>query len=162
MLQIRTVSLRSFSIYSKRWTVARVLHCIQSCWSTILWYLFPDTAVIFYRKTSSAQVRRSSAIFWRYNKQSPFLVHGNFCFCRLAGNVMTLKFLSDASVTAGGFQLKYQAIDASQVPRNYTGYFNWVQGVGRGHTELLFMCVEFFSAYFIRKVKKMSMIAHLW
>ncbi|KAJ7345758.1 hypothetical protein JRQ81_001708 [Phrynocephalus forsythii] len=27
------------------------------------------------------------------------------------GNVMTLKFLSDASVTAGGFQLKYTAID---------------------------------------------------
>ncbi|XP_068936286.1 tumor necrosis factor-inducible gene 6 protein [Petaurus breviceps papuanus] len=27
------------------------------------------------------------------------------------GNVMTLKFLSDASVTAGGFQLKYAAVD---------------------------------------------------
>uniref|UniRef100_A0A8D0GDW2 TNF alpha induced protein 6 n=1 Tax=Sphenodon punctatus TaxID=8508 RepID=A0A8D0GDW2_SPHPU len=29
------------------------------------------------------------------------------------GNVMTLKFLSDASVTAGGFQIKYVAFDAS-------------------------------------------------
>ncbi|XP_075886809.1 tumor necrosis factor-inducible gene 6 protein [Nelusetta ayraudi] len=40
------------------------------------------------------------------------------------GNVMTLKFLSDASVTAGGFQLKYSAIDASEVPQNHTRYFN--------------------------------------
>ncbi|XP_028992661.1 tumor necrosis factor-inducible gene 6 protein [Betta splendens] len=30
------------------------------------------------------------------------------------GNVMTLKFLSDASVTAGGFQLQYTALNASK------------------------------------------------
>uniref|UniRef100_A0AAQ6IL63 Tumor necrosis factor, alpha-induced protein 6 n=1 Tax=Anabas testudineus TaxID=64144 RepID=A0AAQ6IL63_ANATE len=29
------------------------------------------------------------------------------------GNVMTLKFLSDASITAGGFQLQYTAVNAS-------------------------------------------------
>lgn len=43
----------------------------------------------------------------------------------LTGNVMTLKFISDASVTAGGFQLKYNAIDASKLPQNYSHYFNW-------------------------------------
>ncbi|XP_038607493.1 tumor necrosis factor-inducible gene 6 protein isoform X2 [Tachyglossus aculeatus] len=32
------------------------------------------------------------------------------------GNVMTLKFLSDASVTAGGFQLKYVAVDPVTKP----------------------------------------------
>ena len=29
-----------------------------------------------------------------------------------AGNVMTLKFMSDSSVTAGGFQLEYIAMDS--------------------------------------------------
>ncbi len=45
-----------------------------------------------------------------------------FCF---TGNVMTLKFLSDASVTAGGFQLEYTANDASLFSQNYTHYFHW-------------------------------------
>ncbi|MEQ2284725.1 Tumor necrosis factor-inducible protein 6 protein, partial [Ameca splendens] len=36
------------------------------------------------------------------------------------GNVMTLKFLSDASVTAGGFQLQYVAFDPSLVHQNHT------------------------------------------
>ncbi|KAF6116648.1 TNF alpha induced protein 6 [Phyllostomus discolor] len=42
---------------------------------------------------------------------------GRFCGNELpediisTGNVMTLKFLSDASVTAGGFQIKYVAVD---------------------------------------------------
>ncbi|XP_073926838.1 tumor necrosis factor-inducible gene 6 protein isoform X2 [Castor canadensis] len=35
------------------------------------------------------------------------------------GNVMTLKFLSDASVTAGGFQIKYVAVDP--VPKSSQG-----------------------------------------
>ncbi|KAM4561318.1 tumor necrosis factor-inducible gene 6 protein [Fundulus diaphanus] len=39
------------------------------------------------------------------------------------GNVMTLKFLSDASVTAGGFQLQYVAFDASLDPQNHTHNF---------------------------------------
>ncbi|XP_034418197.1 tumor necrosis factor-inducible gene 6 protein [Cyclopterus lumpus] len=38
------------------------------------------------------------------------------------GNVMTLKFLSDASVTAGGFQLQYVAFDASPSAQNHTYY----------------------------------------
>ncbi|KAJ0005413.1 hypothetical protein NQD34_015307 [Periophthalmus magnuspinnatus] len=39
------------------------------------------------------------------------------------GNVMTLKFLSDASVTGGGFQLLYKAVNASMVSHN-KDYFN--------------------------------------
>ncbi|KAM6934600.1 tumor necrosis factor-inducible gene 6 protein [Xenentodon cancila] len=38
------------------------------------------------------------------------------------GNVMTLKFISDASVTAGGFQLKYVAFNASSLPQNLTDF----------------------------------------
>ncbi|KAK7913731.1 hypothetical protein WMY93_013942 [Mugilogobius chulae] len=34
------------------------------------------------------------------------------------GNVMTLKFLSDASVTAGGFKLLYKAVNASMITDN--------------------------------------------
>lgn len=37
----------------------------------------------------------------------------NICLWCFPGNVMTLKFLSDASVTAGGFQLQYIAFNAS-------------------------------------------------
>lgn len=33
---------------------------------------------------------------------------------------MTLKFLSDASVTAGGFKLQYVAFDASLSSQNHT------------------------------------------
>ncbi|XP_030283416.1 tumor necrosis factor-inducible gene 6 protein [Sparus aurata] len=40
------------------------------------------------------------------------------------GNVMTLKFLTDASVTAGGFQLQYTAFNASLYSNNYTHYFH--------------------------------------
>ncbi|XP_028447413.1 tumor necrosis factor-inducible gene 6 protein isoform X1 [Perca flavescens] len=40
------------------------------------------------------------------------------------GNVMTLKFLSDASVTAGGFQLQYHAFNASFFSQNHTDYFH--------------------------------------
>ncbi|KAM9850545.1 tumor necrosis factor-inducible gene 6 protein [Aulostomus maculatus] len=40
------------------------------------------------------------------------------------GNVMTLKFLSDASVTAGGFQLEYHAINPSLFSQNQTDYFH--------------------------------------
>uniref|UniRef100_A0A3B5BET6 TNF alpha induced protein 6 n=1 Tax=Stegastes partitus TaxID=144197 RepID=A0A3B5BET6_9TELE len=39
------------------------------------------------------------------------------------GNVMTLKFLSDASVTAGGFQLQYTAVNASLLSHNHTHHF---------------------------------------
>ncbi|KAM6986104.1 tumor necrosis factor-inducible gene 6 protein [Aplochiton taeniatus] len=39
------------------------------------------------------------------------------------GNVMTLKFLSDASVTAGGFQLEYIAMNASLLSENHNNYF---------------------------------------
>lgn len=34
------------------------------------------------------------------------------------GNLMTLKFLSDASVTAGGFQIKYVAVDPPSKPND--------------------------------------------
>ncbi|XP_020493509.1 tumor necrosis factor-inducible gene 6 protein [Labrus bergylta] len=55
---------------------------------------------------------------------------GRFCGEELpddiisTGNVMTLKFLSDASVTAGGFQLHYTAHDASQFSHNHTHYLH--------------------------------------
>ncbi|ETE70904.1 Tumor necrosis factor-inducible 6-like protein [Ophiophagus hannah] len=42
------------------------------------------------------------------------------------GNVMTLKFLSDASVTAGGFQIEYTAINSTKKiinPKATTKYF---------------------------------------
>ncbi|XP_023192240.1 tumor necrosis factor-inducible gene 6 protein [Xiphophorus maculatus] len=51
---------------------------------------------------------------------------GRFCGDNLPGdiisrgNVMTLKFLSDASVTAAGFQLQYVAFDPSAGPQNQT------------------------------------------
>ncbi|XP_007569328.1 tumor necrosis factor-inducible gene 6 protein [Poecilia formosa] len=54
---------------------------------------------------------------------------GRFCGDNLpddiisTGNVMTLKFLSDASVTAGGFQLQYVAFDPSAGPQNHTHSF---------------------------------------
>lgn len=64
----------------------------------------------------------------------------------LAGNVMTLKFLSDASVTAGGFQLKYNAIDASKVPRNYSNYFNWAH---RGKLAFLMCTVHLLIFIFL-------------
>lgn len=38
------------------------------------------------------------------------------------GNVMTLKFLSDSSVTAGGFRLTYTAIQS----KNFTTYNWWI------------------------------------
>ncbi|NXU98270.1 TSG6 protein, partial [Cettia cetti] len=47
---------------------------------------------------------------------------GRFCGDELpddiisTGNVMTLKFLTDASVTAGGFQLRYSALEAPARP----------------------------------------------
>lgn len=41
------------------------------------------------------------------------------------GNVMTLKFLTDASVIGGGFQLKYTAINASLPLQNQTHIFDW-------------------------------------
>uniref|UniRef100_A0A8C6WTW7 Tumor necrosis factor-inducible gene 6 protein n=1 Tax=Neogobius melanostomus TaxID=47308 RepID=A0A8C6WTW7_9GOBI len=40
------------------------------------------------------------------------------------GNVMTLKFLSDASVTAGGFQLQYKAVNASSISQNIKDFLN--------------------------------------
>ncbi|KAI9518812.1 Tumor necrosis factor-inducible protein 6 protein [Dissostichus eleginoides] len=40
------------------------------------------------------------------------------------GNVMTLKFLSDASVTAGGFKLQYVTFDASLFSQNQSHYFH--------------------------------------
>uniref|UniRef100_A0A4W5L5I7 CUB domain-containing protein n=1 Tax=Hucho hucho TaxID=62062 RepID=A0A4W5L5I7_9TELE len=40
------------------------------------------------------------------------------------GNVMTLKFLSDASVVAGGFQLEYIAVNSSLIHfQNDTSYY---------------------------------------
>lgn len=75
----------------------------------------------------------------------------------LAGNVMTLKFLSDASVTAGGFQLKYNAIEASKVPRNYSNYFNWAH---RGELAFLMCTVHllififYFSFSLLTKIIK--------
>ncbi|XP_074513655.1 tumor necrosis factor-inducible gene 6 protein [Sebastes fasciatus] len=40
------------------------------------------------------------------------------------GNVMTLKFLTDASVIGGGFQLKYTAVNASLPLQNQTHIFD--------------------------------------
>ncbi|KAG7467220.1 hypothetical protein MATL_G00150980 [Megalops atlanticus] len=51
---------------------------------------------------------------------------GRFCGDELpedlisTGNVMTLKFLSDSSVTAGGFQIEYLAVDSPVDPTNGT------------------------------------------
>ncbi|KAI4790357.1 hypothetical protein KUCAC02_034685, partial [Chaenocephalus aceratus] len=39
------------------------------------------------------------------------------------GNVMTLKFLSDASVTAGGFRLQYVTFDDTLFSQNQSHYF---------------------------------------
>uniref|UniRef100_A0AAQ6IP89 Tumor necrosis factor, alpha-induced protein 6 n=1 Tax=Anabas testudineus TaxID=64144 RepID=A0AAQ6IP89_ANATE len=50
------------------------------------------------------QVDSKPVWFWTY------LTADFVCF---TGNVMTLKFLSDASITAGGFQLQYTAVNAS-------------------------------------------------
>lgn len=46
------------------------------------------------------------------NSLAQYLLKWNILFfCLILGNVMTLKFLSDASVTAGGFRIKYIALD---------------------------------------------------
>ncbi|XP_028663923.2 tumor necrosis factor-inducible gene 6 protein [Erpetoichthys calabaricus] len=56
-------------------------------------------------------------VFDSYDDINGFV--GRFCGDELpedilsTGNVMTLKFLSDSSVTAGGFQLEYTAVDVS-------------------------------------------------
>uniref|UniRef100_G3P1B4 Tumor necrosis factor-inducible gene 6 protein n=1 Tax=Gasterosteus aculeatus aculeatus TaxID=481459 RepID=G3P1B4_GASAC len=63
-------------------------------------------------------------VFDSYDDVSGFA--GRFCGDYLpddiisTGNVMTLKFLSDASVTAGGFKLQYVAFDASLSSQNHT------------------------------------------
>ncbi|NXC36212.1 TSG6 protein, partial [Campylorhamphus procurvoides] len=64
---------------------------------------------------------------------------GRFCGDELpddiisTGNVMTLKFLTDASVTAGGFQIRYTTVDMPSKPsdgRNVTsqGKTNYLSG----------------------------------
>ncbi|XP_063070230.1 tumor necrosis factor-inducible gene 6 protein [Engraulis encrasicolus] len=64
-------------------------------------------------------------IYDSYDDVSGFA--GRFCGDELpedfisTGNVMTLKFLSDSSVTAGGFQLEYTAVDAN--PSDETNTF---------------------------------------
>lgn len=133
------------NVYVNRWILVRIYQCIQSFWNPKLWYLFTDTAVIIYRTTSSAQVKSCSAVlWWRHNKEAGFLVNGNVYFHCLAGNVMTLKFLSDASVTAGGFQLKYSTTDASEVPQNHTRYFNWAHSSTLKHSScVLHICLHF-------------------
>lgn len=103
-----------------------------------LWHLFTDTVVIFYPRISSAQVRNHSAIIQCYIEKILFLQNVRNMLCSFAGNVMTLKFLSDASITAGGFQLEYTAMDASSFPKNYTHYFNWGLMVKR--TNAVLMC----------------------
>lgn len=45
--------------------------------------------------------------FFCHPKPKPLL----WFFSLVPGNVMTLKFLTDASVTAGGFQVRYMTMD---------------------------------------------------
>ncbi|CAJ0945462.1 unnamed protein product [Ranitomeya imitator] len=58
---------------------------------------------------------------------------GRFCGDMLpddiisTGNVMTLKFLSDGSITGGGFQIKYTALEPYSLPEmnsNFTSEAN--------------------------------------
>ncbi|XP_016895126.1 tumor necrosis factor-inducible gene 6 protein, partial [Cynoglossus semilaevis] len=41
------------------------------------------------------------------------------------GNVVTLKFLSDASVSAGGFQIHYTAVNISTIQQNFSLEYNY-------------------------------------
>lgn len=89
--------------------------------------LFTGSVAIIYLTISSVQV--SHIFIEEIQNISMLSLWGNQLYFTLmfsfSGNVMTLKFLSDASVTAGGFQLQYITFNASLFSHNDTHYFHW-------------------------------------